>query len=271
MLPTPYAAYLRVYEPIETFEPEDQSRWSKLKASNFTVRDEQIRSLNRSITNEPPNLKSDGAYLLDYADKRYVAPWSTSARCLRALQDFKYSVPPVVIKFFIPQTFEDSIDGINSIVEDKVSHVLTSTWSIPPRWFALFSPEDRLRGVNEDGLFTIARTSILNAKSRCSFTYQAVLSAFGEGAVEGEVAELLAWLEIFNTKSIVELDYGGLATYMNNQLIKNGEVGLEGDSSIEDVTTSIAGLASGDGSLAGMGYEKLVSRWRSVSALESAT
>jgi hypothetical protein len=69
----------------------------------------------------------------------------------------------------------------------------------------------------------------------------------------------------------VELDYGGLATYLNNLLIQNGEAGLDADTSVEDVSTSIAGLASGDGGLAGRGYERLVSRWRKVAALESAT
>jgi hypothetical protein len=271
MRPTPYVASLRVYEPIDSFEAADQLRWSQIAITSPTGWDEQVRSLKRSITNEPPNLKPDGAHVLDHEGKRYIAPWSTAARCWAALDDFKYTLPPSVIKFFIPQTIEDSINSTIDIVEDKVSHILSSTWSIPPRWFALFSPDERLRGVNEDGHFTISRTAISNAKSRCTFTHQAVLGAFGEGAVEGEVAELLAWLEIFNPKSIVELDYGGLATYLNNQLIESGEVGLDADTSIEDVTSSIAGLASGDGALAGRGYERLVSRWRRVSALESAT
>jgi hypothetical protein len=271
MRPTPYVASLRVYEPIDSFEAADQLRWSQIAITSPTGWDEQVRSLKRSITNEPPNLKPDGAHVLEHEGKRYIAPWSTAARCWAALDDFKYTLPPSVIKFFIPQTIEDSINSTIDIVEDKVSHILTSTWNIPPRWFALFSPDERLRGVNEDGHFTISRTAISNAKSRCTFTHQAVLGAFGEGAVEGEVAELLAWLEIFDPKSIVELDYGGLATYLNNQLIENGEVGLEADTSIEDVTSSIAGLASGDGALAGRGYERLVSRWRRVSALESAT
>ena len=271
MRPTPYVASLRVYEPIDSFEPADQLRWSQIAITSPTGWDEQVRSLKRSITNEPPNLKPDGAHVLEHEGKRYIAPWSTAARCWAALDDFKYTLPPSVIKFFIPQTIEDSINSTIDIVEDKVSHILTSTWNIPPRWFALFSPDERLRGVNEDGHFTIMRTAIANAKSRCTFTHQAVLGAFGEGAVEGEVAELLAWLEIFNPKSIVELDYGGLATYLNKQLIENGEVGLDADTSIEDVTSSIAGLASGDGALAGRGYERLVSRWRRVSALESAT
>ena len=271
MRPTPYVASLRVYEPIDSFEAADQLRWSQIAITSPTGWDEQVRSLKRSITNEPPNLKPDGAHVLDHEGKRYIAPWSTAARCWAALDDFKYTLPPSVIKFFVPQTIEDSINSTIDIVEDKVSHILTSTWNIPPRWFALFSPDERLRGVNEDGHFTISRTAISNAKSRCTFTHQAVLSAFGEGAVEGEVAELLAWLEIFDPKSIVELDYGGLATYLNKQLIESGEVGLDADTSIEDVTSSIAGLASGDGALAGRGYERLVSRWRRVSALESAT
>ena len=271
MRPTPYVASLRVYEPIDSFEPADQLRWSQIAITSPTGWDEQVRSLKRSITNEPPNLKPDGAHVLEHEGKRYIAPWSTAARCWAALDDFKYTLPPSVIKFFIPQTIEDSINSTIDIVEDKVSHILTSTWNIPPRWFALFSPDERLRGVNEDGPFTIMRTAISNAKNRCTFTHQAVLGAFGEGAVEGEVAELLDWLEIFDPKSIVELDYGGLATYLNNQLIESGEVGLDADTSIEDVTSSIAGLASGDGALAGRGYERLVSRWRRVSALESAT
>lgn len=271
MRPTPYVASLRVYEPIDSFEVADQLRWSQIAITSPTGWDEQVRSLKRSITNEPPNLKPDGAHVLEHEGKRYIAPWSTAARCWAALDDFKYTLPPSVIKFFIPQTIEDSINSTIDIVEDKVSHILSSTWNIPPRWFALFSPDERLRGVNEDGHFTIMRTAIANAKTRCTFTHQAVLGAFGEGAVEGEVAELLAWLEIFDPKSIVELDYGGLATYLNKQLIESGEVGLDADTSIEDVTSSIAGLASGDGALAGRGYERLVSRWRRVSALESAT
>jgi hypothetical protein len=209
--------------------------------------------------------------VLDHEGKRYVAPWSTTARCWAALDDFKSTLPASVIKFFIPQTIEDSIRSSTEIVEDKVSHILTTTWNIPPRWFSLFRPDERMRGENDDGYFTIMRTSIANAKQRAEFTHDAVLSAFGSGQVEGEVADLIDWLEIFDSNSIVELDYGGLAIYLNNLLIENGEAGLDADTSIEDVNSSIAGLASGDGSLAGRGYERLVSRWRKVAALESAT
>ena len=142
MRPTPYVASLRVYEPIESFKPADQLRWSQLTITSPTGWDEQVRSLKRSITSEPANLKPDGAHLLEHEGKRYVAPWSTAARCWAALEDFKYTLPTSVIKFFIPQTIENSIKSTIDIVEDKVSHILTSTWSIPPRWFALFTPDE---------------------------------------------------------------------------------------------------------------------------------
>lgn len=271
MRPIPYVASLRVYEPIESFKPDDQSRWSRLENNYLTVRDEQLISLKRSILSQPPKITPDGAHCLYFEGKSYVAPWSTAARCWSAFDDLKNSLPSPVIKFFIPQNIENSIMSFRDGIEDKVSHILTSNWNIPPRWFALFTPEERSRGENRDGHYTILRTAISNAKSRCRFTHQTVLSAFGEGVVEGEIGELLNWLEIFHEKSIIELDYGGLATYLNSQLIDNGEIGLAADTSIEDVNTSIAGLASSDGALAAMGYEKLVSRWRRVSILETAT
>ena len=54
-------------------------------------------------------------------------------------------------------------------------------------------------------------------------------------------------------------------------LIDDGEEGLEADTSIEDIQLSLSGLTTGDGAKAGVGYERLISRWRKVSAFEAAT
>jgi hypothetical protein len=61
-----------------------------------------------------------------------------------------------------------------------------------------------------------------------------------------------------------------LAVYLEKSIVENGEPGLSADTSIEDVAKSLAGLAAGDGSLAGQGYERLVTRWRKVAAFEQA-
>ena len=270
MRPTPYVASLRVYEPITAFKPEDQARWNQIAVASPTGWDEQKKALRRIIVTEPPALKPDGAHVLEHQGTRYIAPWSTAARCWVALEDFKSSLPVTLSKFFLPQKIEDAINVNSVAVEDKVSHIITATWSIPPRWFALFEPSDRLRGTNKDGAFTILRTSISNAKQRCLFAHQAVVNAFGQGPIEQEIADLLQWLAIFNDESIVECDYGGLAIYLEKSIVENGEPGLSSDTSIEDVARSLAGLAAGDGALAGQGYERLVTRWRRVASFEQA-
>ena len=270
MRPTPYVASLRIYEPITTFKPDDQARWNQIAVTSATAWDEQKNSLRRTIVTETPALKPDGAHVLEHDGKRYIAPWSTAARCWAALNDFKSSSPVTLSKFFLPQKIEDAINGNSEVVEDKVPHIITATWSIPPRWFALFEPSDRLRGTNDDGAFTVLRTSISNAKQRCLFAHQAVVNAFGNGQIEQEIADLLQWLQVFNDQSIVECDYGGLAVYLEKLTVENGEPGSNADTSIEDVAKSLAGLAAGDGALAGQGYERLVTRWRRVASFEQA-
>ena len=271
MFPTPYVASLRVYEPMAAFEPAEQLRWQAIPVTSSTSYDEQLRALRRLISAEPPALAADGAHILEFEGNRYVSPWSTAARSWAALSKFKDSMPVSVARFFVPANVEEAILINSESIADKVPHILTETWVIPPRWFSLFDPSDRIRGSNEDGPFTLLRTSISNAKKRCMFTHQSVVEAFGNGPIEGEIADLLEWLNMFHAQSLVELDYGGLAKYMEQTLIEDGFEGLNADTSVEDIQLSLGGLSAGDGAKAGLGYERLVSRWRKVAALEQAT
>jgi len=272
MRPTPYVASLRVYEPIDAFAPVDQLRWDSIPMTALTGRDEQLRALKRTVLTEPPMLVADGAHLLELEGKKYIAPWSTAARCWAALETFKGSLPTTLAKFFLPGSTEEAIT-INverEGLDQRVPHIITANWTIPPRWFSLFSTDERLRGNSPDGAFTVMRTSIANAKQRCIFTHQAVIASFGTGPIEEEIADLLEWLSLFHADSIVECDYGGLADYLEQSLLANGEPGLEADTSIEDIHISLAGLSQGDGAMAGQGYERLISRWRRVAAFEQA-
>lgn len=270
MRPTPYVASLRVYEPLSAFEPADRLRWSQQEVTESTYGDEQTLALQRIIFPESPTLRPDGAHIFEIDGARYVSPWSTATRCWAALEDFKSSLPTSVSTFFLPQPLEEVLTAGADYVESKVPHILTQTWVIPPRWFSLFIPEERVRGRDTQGAFTVVRTSIANAKARCEMAHSAVRNAFGVGPVEDEIEELGDWLDMFHPQSFVELDYGGLAGYLENSLGMEGQAGLDADTSIEDVLSSIAGLTAGDGALAGQGYERLVTRWRKVAAFEQA-
>jgi len=268
--PTPYVASLRVYEPLSAFEPADRLRWQSIDINDESYIREEEFALARTVVPEPPAGRPDGVHIIDIEGERYVAPWSTATRCWAALDNFKDSLPSTVVPYFVSPAMEDVITAGVDLLEDKVPHILNETWVIPPRWFLLFMPEERIRGENKDGLFTKARTTVANAKARAEVAHQTVVAAFGEGPVEQDLENLLVWLEMFHPKSYVELDYGGLALYLDKALRDNNEDGLLADTSIEDVLHSLSGLAASDGLMAGQGYERLMSRWRRVQALESA-
>lgn len=270
MSSTPYVASLRIFEPISAFPAADRLRWESLSAERDTREEEQALALRRLVLPESPALRPDGVHILDIDGSRFISPWSTAARCWSALDQFKESLPSTVTPFFIPPALEEVITSGMESVEDRVPHIITETWMVPPRWLALFIPEERERGYRNGVAFSIARTTIAKAIERANNSHEIVLASFGEGIVEEEIADLIEWLELFHPLSMVELDYGGLANYLDGTLKSEGLAGIEDDGSIEDVIFSLAGLASGDGAIAGEGYNRLVSRWRPVQALESA-
>ncbi|MGI9226746.1 MAG: hypothetical protein ACR2H8_04145 [Candidatus Nanopelagicaceae bacterium] len=265
MRPTPYVASLRVYEPLSAFEAADRLRWDAVDLFESKTA-EQRDALVRVATLQLPSQRPDGAHILDLDGMRYVSPWSTSVRTWASLNEFKSTVPSTVVPFFVSNSYEEALQDSIDFTASKVPHIISQTWIIPPRWFALFETHERLRGHDNDGAYVICRTEITKAIGRAKTTHNAVRSAFGEGPVEQEILDLIDWLEMFHPKSIVELDYGGLADYLELSLAEEG--GLEADTSIEDIQSSIAGLAVGDGALAGRGYERLVTRWRKVAAFE---
>lgn len=270
MRPTPYVASLRIYEPLSAFEPADRLRWQSIDVNDSSYISEEELALRRLVFPEPPVGRPDGVHILEIDGERFVSPWATATRCWAALDNFKESLPSTVIPFFVTPAIEDVITAGVDLLEDKVPHILNETWVIPPRWFLLFQPSERHRGEDGNGVFTTARTTIALAKSRAQAAHETVVGAFGEGPVEQDLDNLLAWLEMFHSNSYVELDYGGLATYLDKSLRENGEDGLSADTSIEDVLHSLSGLAASDRMIAGQGYERLMSRWSHVQALESA-
>ena len=84
--------------------------------------------------------------------------------------------------------------------------------------------------------------------------------SIGDAPITEAVEETARWLEEFHSRSIVELDYGGL-------------VGLLPDEPCARTTRrpgrgGAVRVAKGDADAATEAYEKLVERWRAIQLLE---
>ncbi|HVL89643.1 MAG TPA: hypothetical protein VM841_05335, partial [Actinomycetota bacterium] len=75
------------------------------------------------------------------------------------------------------------------------------------------------------------------------------------------VSELSTWLRLFGDESVVELDYGGLAS-----LVPAGE--LEEDHSAADLREAVEALGEGDVLRATTAYMRAAERWAPLSAME---
>jgi hypothetical protein len=271
----PYIASLRVYEPIENFKEFEKKSWATTpglpKENGDSINEEMTSALVRMILQRSPSGYRDGVHLIDFEGSAYAAPWTTSMRCWNAINEFKSSLPEPIFNLFVPKALVQFFNDEGGFVSPRVPHILTENWKIPPRWFALFAPENKTLS-NDSGNLTVRyRRKLESAKKSGLRAHKAVQKAFGQGPVEEELGELMNWLNVFDPDSIIELDYGGLAAMLDRCLTVSGEGGISADSSVWDVQQSIDGLIQGNPSIAGSGYERLVSRWRRVAELESAT
>ena len=104
------------------------------------------------------------------------------------------------------------------------------------------------------------RTEISKAR-RAHRALSVLRRAVGDIPISEAVEESARWLEEFHPRSVVELDYGGLASVLPDE-------DLEADDSPTLVGQGLAALAKGDAPAATGAYEQLVERWRAIQLLE---
>jgi hypothetical protein len=85
--------------------------------------------------------------------------------------------------------------------------------------------------------------------------------SIGDVPISEAVEESARWLEEFHSRSVVELDYGGMADILPDDTLRD-------DDSPALVAAGLAALATGDADAATTAYEKLVDRWRAIQLLE---
>ena len=290
----PYAAYLRVYEPLAAFPEPERSGWQGYladlretgAAEQPTALEEARRRLADLIAVPPmavPERESGEAFVHEEGGVVYLCPWRTRLRSWLALEELRDELPETLLDAAVPPVVraqaEADWDRWRAANPDGRPWILTSTWHVPVRWFLPFGPEDRHftpsqaepAGGPESGPAAKRRTApvlryrtpMAQARRRVARGYRVLRENLDEGPLVGGVEEIGRWLEEFHPRSLVELDYGGLVHAIPEQRLAE-------DDSAADVADGVAALREGDESRAGAAYRRLTDRWRPVQELQYA-
>jgi hypothetical protein len=281
---TPYAAYLRVYEPLAAFPEPERSRWSAYAhevldgqhARADAAALEHTAALARLVARPPlpaPVHESGHALVLvDGGDVR-ICPSEVRLRSWWAVEDLPTVLPSAVADCVLPPVVRAQAaadlarwrtahgDGLGTR-----PHTLTVRWQVPVRWFALVAQDERRVDLASPRT-VLFRTPMADARRRCARALHVLRRAGTRPPDFDGQGDLGRWLEAFHPRSVVELDYGGLADLMSEQALRD-------DRSAAEVAQALAALRHSDWIVERQRAETLLGRlddrWRSVRSLERA-
>ncbi len=276
-MPSLFASYLRVYEPLTAFDSERQRFWRAYAQQGRAAgpvegplrqRTAVLEALGSGWTRLPD--LPDEAYVLQDGDTLLVCPWNLRVRVAEAALNARDGVPSVLADAFVPPVLAGQAKAIvedwrsgASVLQHGVPrvHEQVATWGVPLRWFAFVGLEERELSLGEDGRTLRYRTEISKARRRAHRATSVLRKSLGDAPITEAVEEGTRWLEEFHPRSVVELDYGGLVNLLPDDDLKE-------DDSPGLVLAGIGALSRGDADAATEAYEKLVARWRAVQLLE---
>lgn len=276
-MPTMFAAYLRVYEPLTAFDRERQVFWRRYVREGRAVAPVEGPGRQRTAVLEAlgagwtrlPDLP-DEAYVLEADDTVLVCPWNLRVRVAEAALSARDGVPSVLADAFVPPVLaglaraivEDWRSGAR-VLEQGVPrvHEQIATWGVPLRWFVFIDLDERELVLRPERRVLRYRTEISKARRRAHRAVAVLRKSVGDVPITEAVEEGARWLEEFHPRSVVELDYGGLVDLLPDET-------LEEDDSPGLAAAGLAALSRGDADAATEAYEKLVARWRAIQLLE---
>jgi hypothetical protein len=276
-VPSNFAAYLRVYEPLTAFDRERQVYWRRYVKEGRAIAPVEGPGRQRTAVLEAlgagwtrlPDLPED-AYVLEADDTLLVCPWNLRFRVAEAALTARDGVPPILADAFVPPILADLakivVDDWRSgsqVLERGMPrvHEQIATWGIPLRWFVFIDLSERELVLEPGRRILRYRTEISKARRRAHRAHSVLRKTLGKVAVTEAVEEGARWLEEFHPRSIVELDYGGLVGLLPDDTLRE-------DDSPGLVAAGLAALSRGESDAASGTYEQIVSRWREIQLLE---
>lgn len=260
-------AFLRVYQPVESFSSEDAERWL---SESVDAREAQA---GRAwlVTGRLPGAGegfsiTEGAFVRRIEDKVFICPWRTRLRMLVGLLTFRGTVPEEVADAFVDEDVArraaKELADISDNHPDVRSHILHANWHVPLRWFAAFDPAERILTEDRDGLRIRYETTLMAARERLDRAVDILDMSWLDDSVATALRELMEWISDFPAEGLLELDYGSVAAMFEDE-------DLVEDRSADEVWACLEALDAGDAARAGRTFGTLSDRWATARAHEA--
>jgi hypothetical protein len=201
--------------------------------------------------------EGDSHWTVEWEGRRLVCPRNLRLRVLESTVAFANAFRGLgagLIPENAAQAADRELRAYHRSHPEHRSHILTSAWHVPVRWFAAFDPSEREVYEGPEGPRLRFRTDISLARERIRDAHGILTKLAVFAGPAQELTQVLDWLEPFPDASMLELDYSEVSTLFDPQE-------LVFDDSCEQVQESLKALAAGDMVRAGECYGKVVTRW----------
>lgn len=234
LVPRPFVAYLRVYEPLSAFDEAAAKRLRQALDSDHldhaTVGERERDMWLRSQLSVPPTLlpgelaNGDPSpralreiLVLDPAEVPIdqatvgpgplVCPLDVRARSAAALVGFLTSSSPALraVALTAPMdTVREKAAAVLSDLPGGAVHIVSTTWTVPLPWFALVDPEHRhiVLATREDARRQVCwRVAMADARRRVAKAHSLAERVLGDQGPTKVLEDTGRWLEHFHPHS----------------------------------------------------------------------
>ena len=245
-------AHLRVYEPTVatelTLEPS--------VVIKVTPRSERFGIVGESM--------NEDAIITEWRGVEYACPRTPALRMLEGVLAVRRAYGQLGGGAVVPEDLARSaraeLDALQQRQPEVRSHILTSAWHVPMRWFVPFHPSGKEVVELGAGSSVRYRTAMPAALERLDRGIEILSRSEIPETMMVEVEELREWLEPFSSRAMCELDYGDVAA-----MFSAAELAM--DDSVADIWRALDALEAGDWQEAGEYYGSLVYRWTAAMSI----
>jgi hypothetical protein len=262
------SATLRVYQPIDAFERDEQLHWERYLVEGSrgpTVRSRYADRPGAGALGMMSPADGEHAEVRVVDGRTYVSPWRVRLRVLTAIASFPTSPDLELADDYV--TRKDRRRAQRQLVRFRrrdprvqpFAHV--AAWHVPIRWFVLFRDDDRALEEDRFGRVRLRYTTTIRRAMRRAEQAIPVLRRSELGPISELILDLHQWLATFDPGSLVELDYGSLCDVLSWDE-------LDDDRSARDLREALEALEAGEYPRSADIYQGVLSRWAEVRSRE---